>query len=239
MTDTRENEILAKEAQILAKLDKEEKEIAQEGKEIKRVERSQVYLSVFVGLLIIGVAGGLTYWKTTSTRIYVENSLVSAPEIDLAPQTGGILEAVYVNEGDQVAANALIARVGNELVKAKVAGTIISLQNNIGASIAPGQTVATEIDPATLRVVGSVDENGGLSAISVGDPAIFTVDAFGSKEYRGVVDEISPTSHQGDVVFNISGKRQTMQFDVKVRFDTSLYPELKNGMSAKIWIYKQ
>jgi len=65
------------------------------------------------------------------------------------------------------------------------------------------------------------------------------VDAFGSKTYKGVVDEVSPTSNQSDVVFNISDQRPTNQFEVKVRFDPTLYPELKNGMSAKIWVYKQ
>jgi multidrug resistance efflux pump len=75
--------------------------------------------------------------------------------------------------------------------------------------------------------------------VQVGDAATFTVDAFGSKVYKGVVDEVSQTSNQSDVVFNISDQRPTNQFAVKVRFDPTLYPELKNGMSAKIWVYKQ
>jgi multidrug resistance efflux pump len=95
------------------------------------------------------------------------------------------------------------------------------------------------MDPSTLRVVGQVDENKGLADVHVGAPVRFTVDAFGAKEYLGVVDEVSPTAHAGDVVFNISDQRQVQTFDVKVRFDTAAYPELKNGMSAKIWIYKQ
>jgi len=66
----------------------------------------------------------------------------------------------------------------------------------------------------------------------------FTVDAFGSRKFQGIVDEISPTARQEDIVFNISDKRQTNQFDVKIRFDVSAYPEIKNGMSAKVWIYQ-
>ena len=67
----------------------------------------------------------------------------------------------------------------------------------------------------------------------------FTVDAFGAKKYSGVVDEVGSTSHAGDVVFNISDQRQVAQFDVKIRFNSQLYPELKNGMSAKVWIYNK
>ncbi len=73
--------------------------------------------------------------------------------------------------------------------------------------------------------------------MKVGDPAAFTVDAFGSNRYQGIVDEVSPTSRASDVVFDISSQRPTNEFDVKVRFDPTKYPELKNGMSARIWVY--
>jgi len=75
--------------------------------------------------------------------------------------------------------------------------------------------------------------------VSVGDAVTCTVDAFGGKSYQGVVDEVSPTSRARDVVFTISDQRPINQFDVKVRFAPAKYPELKNGMSARIWIYKQ
>jgi multidrug resistance efflux pump len=94
------------------------------------------------------------------------------------------------------------------------------------------------INPEDLRVVARVEENKGLSDIQIGQKAIFTVDAFGSKEYSGVVDEISPTARSGDVVFNISSTREQQEFDVKIRFSILDYPELRNGMSAKAWIYK-
>jgi multidrug resistance efflux pump len=93
------------------------------------------------------------------------------------------------------------------------------------------------IDPTQLRVVGTIDEDKGLSEIHVGQLGTFTADAFGSKQYQGVVDEVDPSANQQDVVFNISDSREEQQFDVKVRFDTGQYPELKNGMSAKLTIF--
>jgi len=94
------------------------------------------------------------------------------------------------------------------------------------------------IDPTQLRVIGTIEENKGLDKISIGQIVGFTVDAFGSKKYTGIVDEISPTSHNSGVVFTISDKRETKLFDIKVRFNPDKYPELKNGMSAKITIYR-
>lgn len=204
--------------------------------------RKKVITWVLGGLVVIGAIGGGVYFYVSSKTISIDTSMISAPLINLSPVNSGVLEQVMVNVGDEVPANTPVARVGNEIVKTQTAGEIVSVNNNIGQYInvvTGGGTVATMVDPTQLRVVGNLDENKGLASIHVGDPATFTVDAFGGKKYQGIVDEISPTSNQSDVVFNISDQRATNQFAVYVRFDPTLYPELKNGMSARILIYKQ
>ncbi len=209
--------------------------------EEKNNKRKKLIPMIIAGLIVVGAIGGGVYFYVSSKTIYIDQSLVSAPLINLSPVNSGVLEQVLVNVGDNVPANTPVARVGDEIVKTKTAGQIVSVNNNVGQyiNVLTGQgTVATMVDPTQLRVVGNIDENKGLSSIQLGDPVIFTVDAFGGKQYKGIVDEISPTSNQSDVVFNISDQRATNQFAVKVRFDPLLYPELKNGMSARIWIYK-
>jgi len=203
-----------------------------------KANRNKIIIVVSIIVIILSGIGGLIYWNTISTRVYIENASVSAPVINLVPIVGGTLQEVYVNVGDLVNMYSPIARVGNELIKAKSGGQILSVNLNIGANFGPGQAVATMINPHDLRIVGQVREDKGLKDIKVGQTAIFTVDAFGSKKYSGIVDQISPTSNQGDIVFNISNARQENEFDIKVRFNVTQYPELKNGMSAKLWIYK-
>lgn len=208
----------------------------------KNDSRKKLIPLVIGGFVIVGAIAGGVYFYVSGKTVYIDQSLISAPLINLSPVNSGVLEQVMVNVGDTVAANTPVARVGDEIVKTKTAGQIVSVNNNVGQyiNVLTGQgTVATMVDPTQLRVVGNLDENKGLSSIQVGDPATFTVDAFGGKTYQGVVDEISPTSNQSDVVFNISDQRATNQFAIKVRFDPTLYPELKNGMSARIWVYKQ
>ena len=89
-----------------------------------------------------------------------------------------------------------------------------------------------------MRIVGRLEEDKGLKDVKVGQRVVFEVDAFGTKQYEGIIDEVSPTSRASDVVFNISDQRQENEFNVKARFNLSQDPELKNGMSAKMWIYK-
>jgi len=207
-------------------------------KNILKNTRNKIIAVISFAVIVFGGVAGFIYWSVESSRVYVENSTVSTTVINLSTTAGGTLQEVFVNVGDQVKMSSPVARIGNELIKAKSDGQILSINTNIGASFTPGQTVATMINPNDLRVVGQVQEDKGLKDIRVGQEAIFTVDAFGSKQYSGIVDQISPTSNAGDIVFNISDTRQENNFDIKVRFDINQYPELKNGMSAKLWIYK-
>ena len=126
----------------------------------------------------------------------------------------------------------------DEIIHAKTDGIIVSLQNTPGQLVSPQAAVVRMINPRDFRVVGRVQEDKGLSDIKVGQKVVFTADAFGSKEYEGMVDSIGETARTSDIVFSISDKREEREFDVKASFDYRRYPELKNGMSAKMWIYK-
>lgn len=236
--NTNQNEILREERQIL----KEEKEILAEVKKeetaLKKLTKNIWVTSLLGGVIILSIVIGIVYWQISSQRVYTDSAIISAPVTNLTPSVSGVLNNVFVNVGDQVLANTVVAQVGNELLKVKDPSQIISVNKSIGTIFNPGQTVVGVINPTDLRLVAHIDEDKGLSDIHVGEQAIFTVDAYGSTKFQGIVDEISPTARQGDIVFNISDKRQINQFDVKVRFDTSVYPNLKNGMSAKVWIYR-
>jgi len=98
--------------------------------------------------------------------------------------------------------------------------------------------IVTILNPNDLRVVAHIEENNGLSDIRVGQKVKFTVDAFDPKEYLGTVDQIAYTSDESSIAFNISDKREVKEFIVKIKYDISSYPELLNGMSARVWIYK-
>lgn len=238
MADSEKNQILEEEKEILNEEKEILAEVKNEEKEIKKEGRSIWVLTILICLVVLGIGGGFLYLMISNQSVYTENAQISAPNINLSSVGGGVLQEVYVHEGDFIKANTVVARVGNELIKTKVDSEVLTVNNDIGKIFNPGETIATVIDPTQLRVVGQVDENKGLNDVNVGQEATFTVDAFGSKKYYGVVDEVSPTSVEQDVVFNVSDARQTNKFDVKVRFDESIYPELKNGMSAKLWVYK-
>jgi len=199
--------------------------------------RRALILAAVIVVLVGGGSMGLAYVAASGKTVYTDQAKIAAPTIDLNATAGGPLRALNVQAGDTVAPDTVVAQVGVELIKATQGGLVIATHGDVGDTVAPGAPVVEMIDPQSLRVVGNVDENKGFDRIHVGQPVSFTVDAFGSKQYTGVVDEVSPTSNQSGVVFNISDQRQVQQFGIKAKFDESAYPELKNGMSARLWVY--
>jgi len=215
---------------------KKEEQILKEEKQILRTEKRMFVMILVVFGAIIAAGIGLMYYSYASKHISIDKSMITAPLVTLGATAPGDLQSVSVHEGDQILPNTVVAQVGTEVIKSKKGGLVVAVVNDIGKRFNPGEAIVTLIDPGELRVVGSVDENKGLQDIQVGQQAVFTVDAFGSRKFYGTVDSISPTSEASGIVFNISDKRETKVFDVKVRYDIAQYPELKNGMSAKITI---
>lgn len=200
----------------------------------KPLVQSITGITILLVILVVFI-----FWRILGNEIKIENSFIDAPIINLSSTTIGILDSIYVNVGQEIQPNTPVAKVGNETIMSKVGGIIVYANHQEGQVFSPGATVVSMINPSEERVVGKIDENKGLSDIKVGQVATFTVDAYGSKKFNGVVDSINPISDQSGVVFSISDKRQVKQFDVKVLFDIKAHPEFKQGMSAKITIYKK
>ena len=191
------------------------------------------------GLLVVIVIVGIFYLFITRNQIYTDKADIEAPLISIAPTQGGTLQKMLVASGQQIAANTSVAQVADQILRSDQQALVVEAQSNEGKTVNAGEAVVTVIHSSDLRVVAHIDEDKGLSGIKVGQLVNFTVDTFGSKKYTGVVDEISSTSRQSGVVFNISDQRQVKQFDVKIKFDVQKYSELRNGMSAKVTIFKK
>jgi multidrug resistance efflux pump len=223
------------------KVEEKHHEHASEKLVVSKVENNKrriIFLTVLVILVVGAAIGGWIYLQIANSRVYIEKSEINAPIILLKPNSTGILSRVFVSEADFVTKNMIVAMVGNNSIKATTNGIVLSIKNAPGQLVTTSDTVVSMIDPNELRLVGHLEEDKGLKEIKPGQNVVFTADAFDSKKYTGVVDLISVTSRQSDIVFSISDKRQEQVFDVKVKYDVDAYPELKNGMSAKMWVYK-
>jgi multidrug resistance efflux pump len=202
------------------------------------IRHNPLFMGGLIVFILAAVIIGFLYWSTMQSRIYIEKSEIYAPVISLSPDTPGTINEIYIKEGDVIAKDQALAKVGTHLVTSKTSGLITWVGNTPGQMANAQAVVVKMIDLASLRVIGHIDEDKGLSEIQVGQKVIFTVDAFGAKEYIGEVESIGASANQASIVFSISDKRAEKPFDITVKYDGSAYPELKNGMSARMWIYK-
>lgn len=188
---------------------------------------------IVVVLIIVGVL----VFKSISSYIKIDNGNITSPIISVSPEIPGYLIDVYVSVGERVVSGQALAQVGTETLTAKTNGIIIFVNNVPGQYFSYANSVIKMIDPKEFRLVGTIKEDAGFSDIKIGDTAVFTLDAFPNKEFLGIVDEIAETSKDSSVVFSISDKRELKDFTIKIKYDVTNNPEIKNGMSAKIKVY--
>ena len=205
---------------------------------ISSIRQHPLFLEAALILVAALAITGWLYWNDMQSKIYIENAEISAPLVSLGPSQSGTIDSIYVKEGDRVVHGQRIASVNGQLITAPTSGIIVTIKYAPGQLVTPQNTVVTMVNPDDFRVVGKLAEDKGLKDVKPGQKVVFTVDAFGSKQYSGTVESVGMAPVQSDIVFSISDKRQEKEFEIKAIFDTSAYPELKNGMSAKMSVYK-
>lgn len=204
---------------------------------LKKIKNPKILQRIIIIILVLIITGGFVYFQKTKNRVSIDTSQVMSPIVSIYPSTAGSLRELSAVEGHTVKAGDTLAVVGSETIRSQSDGIIISAQNQIGGTVTSQTPLVQMVNPNNFRVVGTIDENKGLSDIKIGQVASFTVDALPGKTFWGYVDEVSPTAKSGQVAFTISSERPIQQFLVYVRFDAKSYPQIKNGMSAKMTAY--
>jgi multidrug resistance efflux pump len=204
---------------------------------LKKIKEPKTMRAILVIIVAIGLIGGYLFYEKLRDRVNIEDSLIQAPIITISPEAPGKILDIKVYEGEKVKRGDALAVVGTNSLNAYQDGLVVSTNNAIG-SIASAQTpVVQMINFADMRVAGTIDENKGLNRVKVGQAVSFTVDALPGKTFWGYVDEISPTAKQTQLQFSVSSERPTQQFLVYAHFNAYAYPQIKNGMSAKMTVY--
>lgn len=207
-------------------------------KKIVPLFKNKTFVKLFGVVIVLLLLGGVyLYVQFTTGRIFIDNTVIQTPVIIISPTLAGKVTEVDVKEGQTVLQGDTLAVVGSETLRADTDGLIISAPDLTGSTVTPQTQLVQMIRPVNLRLAGTIDENKGLNKIQVGQVISFTVDALAGTTYWGYVDEVSPSAVAPSFSFSTSTERATQQFTVYARFDSSAYPAIKNGMSAKMVVY--
>lgn len=200
--------------------------------------KDKKFRRIFIGviLVVLLIVAYITFQKYTG-RVFIDNSLIQAPVIAVSPSIAGKVKEMDVKEGQMVSPGDPLVVVDSQTLRADTDGLVISAADLTGSTVNQATTLVQMIRPVNLRVAGTIDENKGLNKLKVGQVVSFTVDALPNQTFWGYVDEISPSSVAPVFAFSTSTERQTQQFIVYARFDAAAYPQIRNGMSAKMTVY--
>ena len=131
---------------------------------------------------------------------------VEATERALAAAAAGMADA-------QSQLTAAQRQLDKTSFRAPFDGLVSERPVNAGDVVQPGTAIVTVVNPASMRLEGSVPAEQ-LGALKVGTPVLFTVNGYGSQTFTGRVDRINPTAdpttRQVRVYVTIPNERSTL-----------------------------
>jgi HlyD family secretion protein len=165
-----------------------------------------------------------------------KKTLVSDSELETAESNFLSSQASYEQaEANVLQSQAQLREVLEILYKttiyAPMNGTITQLnvelsERVLGSGFSQGTNIMTVADLNNMEAVVEVDENDVVQ-VSLGDTATIKVDAFGDKEFKGVITEIGNSAQQ----VGFGTQEQVVNFEVKIRL-IDMDDNLRPGMSC-------
>ena len=202
-----------------------------------KLKEPRILRIIIVAAVIILLLAGFFLYEKMTDRVFVDDSLIQAPIISIAPDAQGKILDIKVYDGEIIKKGDAVAIVGTKTLSAYEDGLVVSTNRTIGSIANPQVAVIQMINFSDMRVAGTLDETKGLNRVKVGQPVSFSVDALPGQTFWGYVDEISPTAKQTQLQFSVSSERPTQQFIIYARFNAYSNTQIRNGMSAKMTIY--
>jgi HlyD family secretion protein len=165
-----------------------------------------------------------------------KKTLVSDSELETAESNFLSAQASYEQaQANVLQSKAQLREVLETLYKttiyAPMNGTITQLnvelsERVLGSGFSQGTNIMTVADLNNMEAVVEVDENDVVQ-VSLGDTATIKVDAFGDKEFKGVITEIGNSAQQ----VGFGTQEQVVNFQVKIKLLDMDY-NLRPGMSC-------
>lgn len=207
---------------------------------MRRIPRTLLPIVIMVILAAAAIAY-ITYQNSSAGKTVTISGTIEATEIHLGTQLGGVVNAIYVQEGESTAQGQVVAEIQpaagvsagySEKVRSPIDGVVLEKAYEPGELALAGSTVLTVGDLSTLTLTVYVPEER-LGDVSLGQVFQISVDAFPSKTFPGTVTHIS---NQAEFtprnVQTIQGRKDTV-YAVRL---TLANPgmQLKPGMPADV-----
>jgi HlyD family secretion protein len=168
------------------------------------------------------------------------NQTQATSNSSIASQQAQVISDQGIVAQDQVQVDTAQHNLDNATIRAPHDGTVTVINGTVGSApgvpqnasqastTASGNTFIQLIDTSNLQVTANVNESDTAN-LKVGEPATFTVNAYGNQQFQGTVSAISPN---GQPVSNVVTYPVTIDIDMTKLNGANLLP----GMTASVTI---
>ncbi|MCX6149766.1 MAG: efflux RND transporter periplasmic adaptor subunit [Ignavibacteriales bacterium] len=165
-----------------------------------------------------------------------DKKLSSDSELELAKSNYLSTKSEY--EGQQssvIQAQASLKEAQEQLYKTTIYspmnGTVCALnvelgERVLGSGFSQGTNIMTVADLSQMEATVEVDEND-VVLVSIGDTSRISIDAYGEKDFKGVVSEIANSAK----TTGLGTQQEVVNFEVKIRF-IDIDKNVRPGMSC-------
>ncbi len=198
------------------------------------MSKKRKILMIAIFLVMIGALGGIGfyYWYNSTYFVTTDDARVDGDLIKVSPQIAGKLLELNVEEGDNVSQDQILGRqemtnlpdinVDQSIIRAPISGIVIKKTGHVGEIEAPGQSVATIVDPQKLYVTADVEETK-LARIKQGQKVDIDIDQFEGKTFTGKVKYVGKASNSAFSLLPTSTSgtftKVVQRVPVKIEFD--------------------
>ncbi len=165
-----------------------------------------------------------------------KKELVSDSELEIAKSNYLSAKGEYEAQQSMVLQNEAMLKESNEnlsktAIYSPMDGTVTQLnvelgERVLGSGFSQGTNIMTVADLAKMEATVEVDEND-VVLISLNDTAKIKIDAFGDKEFNGVVSEIANSAK----TTGLGTQQEVVNFEIKIRL-VDITDKIRPGMSC-------
>lgn len=211
-----------------------------DGKKSKVKRLLFIVLSV---LLIVGCVFGVYYVSRSGSTLKTDNAKVTAQMYSIVGTSSSKLIEWTVEKGDLVVRDQVLGRQETlPAIASPISGTVVKCDATTGMIASPSGQLAVIADTDNMYIGVNIEETE-ISKVAVGQDVDVTIDAYGSKKFKGKVTEIDTATQtyfsSGLSSFSTSGEytKVTQLIPVKVVIDNPDGMPMLYGMNCIVTIF--
>lgn len=232
-----------KQPEIKSEVKSEVKPEIKPDKQEKKGKKGKIIAALILAIVLAGGAGlGFLFVSQRATYLTTDNATVRATLVHIASNGPGTLERFNITEGQLVEENEVLGWVEHfEAMRSPVNGLVIHTNAVQDQAVMPMEPLAIIADTGSIHIQANIEETD-IMQITLGQPAIITIDGLGNQQFSGYVSEIGHIT-QAEITgnamfFNTGGtfNRVTHLIPIKINIIDDIDLSRLIGVNARVRI---